>query len=154
MRRGVIGAKNPEHRQCARLPGCLADLIVDRDVLPSRLPATLAYCHEMAKHFWSAYRVLKPGARYVLVIGNSQTKKGVLPIHDALVRLAADAGFAFDKTFAYRIRRHYMKFPRKGRGGIITVDQVIVMRKVQGSMPPPERLPLLDFTLRADEVAN
>jgi hypothetical protein len=108
----------------------------------------------MARHFASAAKVMKSNAPYVLVIGNSQTKKGVLPIHDSLIRLAADAGLGFEKAFAYRIRRHYMKFPRKGRGGIITMDWVIVMRKTNGRAPYPDRLPLPDFTLRDDEVAN
>jgi DNA modification methylase len=154
MRRGVIGAKNPKHKKLPHLPECLADLILEHDVLDSRLPATQAYCHNMARHFASAYRVMKPDARYVLVIGNSQTKKGVLPIHDSLIRLAADAGFAFEKAFAYRIRRHYMMFPRKDRGGIITMDWVIVLRRAEGSVSYPDRLPLPDFTLNGDQVAN
>jgi hypothetical protein len=154
MRRGVIGAKHPLSRNAPQLPTCLNDLISERDILPARLPATLTYCHAMAQHFTSAAKVMKPGSRYVLVIGNSQTRKGVLPIHDALIRLAADAGLAFEKAFAYRIRRHYMKFPRKGRGGIITMDWVIVLRKTDGRADYPERLPLPDFTLRGDEVAN
>jgi hypothetical protein len=154
MRRGVIGAKNPLHKNSWHLPPCLTDLIAEEEILPARLPATLAYCHNMAGHFASAARVMKPKGRYVLVIGNSQTKKGVLPIHDALVRLAADAGLAFDKAFAYRIRRHYMKFPRKGRGGIITLDWVIVLKKMKGPVVYPDRLPLPDFKLRDTEVAN
>jgi DNA methylase len=154
LRRGVIGAKNPLDKNAIHLPHCLDDLICEADILPARLPATLTYCHNMAKHFASAAKVMKPKARYVLVIGNSQTKQGVLPIHDSLIRLAADANLAFEKAFAYRIRRHYMKFPRKGRGGIITMDWVITMKKTNGPASYPDRLPLPDFTLRDDEVAN
>jgi DNA modification methylase len=154
MRRGVIGAKKPRDEEWPLLPGCLAELIVEEEILPGRLLATRAYCQGMARHFASAARVMKPGGRYVLVIGNSRTGKGVLPVHDALIRLAADAGLVFEKAFAYRIRRHYMKFPRKGRGGIITMDWVIVMRRGQGPAAYPGRLPLPDFTLRGDEVAN
>lgn len=156
MRRGVIGAKNPRKRakNPPHLPACLNDLISEDDILPSRLLATRTYCHNMTNHFASAARVLKLRGRYVLVIGNSQTKKGVLPMHDSLIRLAADAGLAFEKAFAYRIRRHYMKFPRKGRGGIITMDWVIVLRKAESRAAYPPRLPLPDFTLRDDEVAN
>ncbi len=154
MRRGVIGAKNPLQKKSLHLPPCLTDLIAEEEILPARLPATLAYCHSMARHFTSAAKIMKPRARYVLVIGNSQTRKGVLPIHDSLIRLAADAGLAFEKAFAYRIRRHYMKFPRKGRGGIITMDWVIILRKMNGGAAYPDRLPLPDFTLREDAVAN
>jgi hypothetical protein len=154
LRREVIGAKNPLLRKVPPLPACLGELIRESDVLPARRLATRAYCHEMARHFASAVRVMKPAGRYVLVIGNSQTRKGVLPLHDSLIRLAADAGLAFEKAFAYRIRRHYMKFPRKGRGGIITMDWVIVLRKSPGPVAYPERLPLPDFTLQGDEVAT
>lgn len=156
MRRGVIGAKKPREKAEGppRLPAGLDDLIAEGDILPSRLLATRTYCHNMANHFASAARVLKPRGRYVLVIGNSQTRKGVLPIHDSLIRLAADRGLAFEKAFAYRIRRHYMRFPRKGRGGIITMDWVVVLRKAGGRVAYPPRLPLPDFTLRDDEVAN
>lgn len=154
MRRGVIGAKNPLQKQAPKLPPCLDDLIAESDILPSRLAATRTYCQNMAAHFVSAEQVLKPGARYVLVIGNSQTQKGILPIHDALIRFAADAGLAFEKAFAYRIRRHYMKFPRKGRGGIILMDWVVVLKKAKGSVSYPDRLPLPDCTVRDDEVAH
>ena len=154
LRRGAIGAKNPLHKKLPRLPVCLTNLILEKDILPARLPAMQAYYHNMARHFACAHRVLKRDARYVLIIGNSQTQKGILPIHDSLIRLAADAGFALEKAFAYRIRRHYMKFPRKGRGGIITMDWVIVMRRAEGQVPYPSRLPLPDFTLHGDDVAN
>jgi hypothetical protein len=47
-----------------------------------------------------------------------------------------------------------MKFPRSGRGGIITMDWVIVLRNTQEAASYPDRLPLPDFTLGDDEVAN
>jgi len=154
MRRSPTGAKNPLDRRLSHLPSCLVDLISEKDIPASRIFATRVYCTSMAQHFRSAAKVMKRDAYYVLVIGNSKTGKGVLPIHDSLIRLAADAGFAFQKAFAYRIRRHYMKFPRAGRGGIITMDWVIVLKNAGEGVSYPDRLPLPDFTLRGDEVAN
>lgn len=154
MRRSPTGAKNPLAKDLSHLPTCLSGLISEKDILPKRISATRAYCAGMARHFTSASRVMKSNAHYVLVIGNSQTGQGVLPIHDSLIRLAAEAGLSFQKAFAYRIRRHYMKFPRQGRGGIITMDWVIILKKTQGRVHYPGRLPLPDFTLRGDEVAN
>jgi DNA modification methylase len=154
MRRGVTGAKNPVSKTPPTLPPCLDDLIREQDIIQHRVAATRAYCDNMARHFLSAAKALKKGGYYFLVIGNSQSRKGVLPIHDSLIRLAADAGFSFEKAFAYRIRRHYMKFPRAGRGGIITMDWVIALRNTQKRPSYPDRLPLPDFTLRDDEVAN
>lgn len=152
-RRSVTGAKNPSVRS-APLPDCLHDLISEKDIAPSRIAATRAYCTSMAQHFKSASKVLKKGGYYFLIVGNSQTQKGMLPIHDSLIRLAADAGFAFENSFAYRIRRHYMKFPRAGRGGIITMDWVIALKNTRSANPYPARLPMPAFTLRSDEVAN
>jgi len=154
MRRAPTGAKNPLDKNPGPWPSSLDGLISESDILPKRISATRAYCTSMARHFASAAKVMKLNASYVLVIGNSQTGKGVLPIHDSLIRFAADAGLAFQKAFAYRIRRHYMKFPRQGRGGIITMDWVIVLKNTQGRARYPGRLPLPDFTLRGDEVAN
>lgn len=154
MRRSPTGAKNPLSRTAGHLPASLAGLIEEADILPSRISATRAYCASMARHFKSAACVMKPNSYYALVIGNSQTGKGVLPIHDCLIRLASDAGLSFQKAFAYRIRRHYMKFPRGGRGGIITMDWVIVLKNTQARVSYTERLPLPPFTLRGDEVAN
>ena len=154
MRRSPTGAKNPLDRNLDHLPSSLKDLISEKDIPASRITATRVYCDSMARHFRSAAKVMKKNARYVLVIGNSKTGKGVLPIHDSLIRLAADAGFSFQKAFAYRVRRHYMKFPRGGRGGIITMDWVIVLKNTGERARYPGRLPLPDFTLRGDEVAN
>src|SRR5437660_12612212 len=109
MRRSPTGAKNPVERNVRQLPSCLADLISEEDIPASRISATRVYCASMAQHFRSAAKVMKKDAPYVLVIGNSRTGKGVLPIHDSLIRLAGEAGFVFQKAFAYRIRRHYMK---------------------------------------------
>ena len=154
MRHRVTGAKKPAAKSPPELPHCLDDLITEKDIIPDRISATRAYCDNMGRHFVSAAKALKPNGYYFLIIGNSQTQKGVLPIHDSLIRLAADAGFSFEKAFAYRIRRHYMKFPRAGRGGIITMDWVIALKNTRTCTSYPGRLPLPNFTLGHDEVAN
>jgi hypothetical protein len=154
MRRLVTGAKNPPKGGACRLPTCLQDMISLSAVSAHRATATVAYFESMSRHFASAAKVLKPGCRYVLVVGNSQTQDDMLPMHDALIRLAIDAGLTFEKSFAYRIRRHYMKFPRAGRGGVITMDWVIVLRKDRTRGCYPDRLPLPAFTHRPDQVAN
>lgn len=154
MRRGVTGAKNPIEKNPPALPRCLTDLISEEVIIPHRVAAARAYCDNMGRHFHSAAKALRQEGYYFLIVGNSQSRKGVLPIHDSLIRLAVDAGFSFDKAFAYRIRRHYMKFPRAGRGGIITMDWVIALKNSQKRACYPDRLPLPNFTLRDDEVAN
>lgn len=153
MRRRSIGAKNPETKY-PELPDSISDLVETSEVNARRLPAVIAYCHEMKNHFADASRVMKDGAKYTLVVGNSQTGKGILPVHDALIRLAAESNLKLDKAFGYRIRRHYMKFPRKGRGGIILIDWVIVLSKARKQVSTPDRLPLPWLKLGKDDVAH
>ncbi len=78
----------------------------------------------------------------------------MFPLHDALIALAADAGLQLEHAFGYRIRRHYMKFPRKGRGGIILMDWVITLQKSDRQRAAPPRLPFVDWQLPPDAVAH
>jgi DNA modification methylase len=155
LRRRPIGAKNPAVR--VDLPEGLAGLVALDDMPPARRAAATTYFALMERHFAELARVLRPGGRYVFVVGNSQTLAGVVPLHDALVRLAASAGLSLERAFGYRIRRHYMKFPRNGRGGIILIDWVLVFRKPAGAGPPlpsPSPLPRPWVTLAPEAVAH
>lgn len=151
-RRGYVGAKSPLDK--SELPNSVTDLI-DLQKMPSYRRASVApYFASMARHFKEAARVLKSGGRYVITIGNSRTQEGMLPLHDALILLAHEQGLHLEHAFGYRIRRHYMKFPRKGRGGIILMDWVITLRKSEKGGPTPERLPFVDGQLPPDAVAH
>jgi hypothetical protein len=108
----------------------------------------------MDAHFAEAARCLRADGHYVLVVGNSQTLKTIMPIHDALLKLAGHHQLELVKAFGYRVRRHYMKFPRSGRGGIILIDWVMILRKVGGQAKDPAPLPLPWATLHRHAVAN
>ncbi len=153
-RRMPIGSKNPLVSINAVHPA-LVDLVDPRQIPDYRRKAALTYFDLMHKHFIEASRVMKDNARYVLVVGNSQTLNDVLPVHDCMLQLAKTTGLHLEKAFAYRIRRHYMKFPRKGRGGIILMDWVVTLRKTsQTILSSEDRLPLPKITIGDDEVAN
>lgn len=151
LRRQHIGAKRPLER--LTLPKVLESVLVLDDIIPDRRTAAATYFTLMNAHFRAISTALKPGARYVFVVGNSQSINGALPLHDALVRLAEAAGLTLERAFGYRIRRHYMKFPRAGRGGIILVDWVLVLRKAPGSAAV-NPLPLPWLTLSPKDVAH
>lgn len=153
-RRIPIGSKNPAVPANAVHPALVG--LVDSGQIPEyRKKAALTYFDLMHKHFIEASRIMKDDARYVLVVGNSQTSGDALPVHDCMLQLAKIAGLHLEKAFAYRIRRHYMKFPRKGRGGIILMDWVITLRKTsQAILSSEDRLPLPKITIGDDEVAN
>lgn len=151
-RRGYVGAKTPAHK--CDVPTVLSALI-DAEKLPQyRREVAGPYFDQLLRHFIDAARVLKDGGRYVLVIGNSRTREEMLPLHDALIALASEAGLYLEHAFGYRIRRHYMKFPRKGRGGIILMDWVISLRKGEAHSQLPKHLPRVDQQLPPDAVAH
>ena len=152
LRKKTIGAKQPI--QPLDIPDSIQHLIKLEDVPAYRKAAIAPYFAGMALHFAEAARVLKPGGRYVLVVGNSRSQTGMVRVHDALIILAAEVGLNIEHAFGYRIRRHYMKFPRKGRGGIILVDWVITLRKGEAVDGVPHQLPFVDEQLAPDEVAH
>ena len=151
LRRRPIGAKQPA--EPGGLPPSLAGWLALDGMPPARRIAAATYFALMARHFAELAATLRHGARYVFVVGNSQTRLDMVPLHDALVRLAADAGLGLEQAFGYRIRRHYMKFPRRGRGGIILIDWVLVFRKRVSAAPPPA-LPRHWVTLAPGAVAH
>ncbi len=151
-RRKTTGTKNPLLND-AKVPDIINDLINLEQIPKYRKKAVPAYFQDMQKHFKEASRVLKEGGRYVLVVGNSQTEAGAIPVHDCLIRLAHENGLSLECAFGYRIRRHYMKFPRKGRGGIILIDWVIVLKKgLKTNFPKP--LPMPTILLGENDVAH
>jgi hypothetical protein len=127
LRNRQVGAKSPELP--SNLPSAIGALLSQGDHPEYRQRAIASYFGLMDTHLREMNRVLRPGARYVLVVGNSATRVGTLPIHEALVQLARSHGFGLEHAFGYRLRRHYMKFPRAGRGGIILVDWVLTLTK-------------------------
>lgn len=149
-RKNSVGSKNPG---IARIPKCLEDMVCVENAPKYRQKAIRAYFESMAEHFREASRVLKMNGTYTLIIGNSQTENETYPVHDCLIKLASEHGLVLDLAFAYRIRRHYMKFPRKGRGGIILMDWVINLKKTtrrQNFSP----LPIPDVKIGMNDVAH
>lgn len=149
LRHGQVGAKNPA--LAAGPPPFISNLLQTEALPAYRKTAVLSYFAMMDLHFSEMARVLKEGARYVFVVGNSGTKVGPLPIHRALIGLAQTHGLGLEHAFGYRLRRHYMKFPRAGRGGIILVDWVLTVRK--GLQSELEVLNLLDAHVDVDPRA-
>jgi len=126
LRHSQVGAKSPEYS--AVQAALSSDFTLDH-IPPYRQASVLSYFGMMDRHFSEMARVIRDGGRYVFVVGNSGTSAGPLPIHQALVHLAKSHRFGLEHSFGYRLRRHYMKFPRAGRGGIILVDWVLTLRR-------------------------
>lgn len=151
LRRQQMGAKSPDSP--GELPVALRDRMSVLDFPESRRAAAASYFAFMDAHLSEMSRVLAPEGRYVMVVGNSRTGNGTVPIHESIVDLAEAHGLYLEHSFGYRVRRHYMKFPRGGRGGIILIDWVLTFAK------SPQRLASNSFvlpslTLDPHEVAH
>jgi SAM-dependent methyltransferase len=153
LRRLATGAKSPLAAE-VEIPAAVRELVDLEDVAPARARAVSAYLADLDRHFEEAARCVRTGGRYVLVVGNSSSERKMVPVHDCLVRLAQAHGFALENAFGYRLRRHYMKFPRNGRGGIILIDWIIVLRRVDHPIDSAKRLPHLHWRLSPDAVAH
>jgi len=149
LRQGQVGAKQPGVTGYPER--VLSDLIDLGEIPEYRRPAVQNYFAVMDRHFSEMSRVLRSGSRYVFVVGNSATRVGQLPVHKALLRLAEAHGLGLEHAFGYRLRRHYMKFPRAGRGGIILVDWVLTLQKgLAGGRQIPD---LVDAHVPIDPLA-
>jgi len=61
-------------------------------------------------------RVLKPGSRYCVTIGNNLIREVRVKSHEILVEIAESSiGFELEKQFFSKLIRHFIRIPRKER---------------------------------------
>jgi len=90
---------------------------------------TYRYFNEMELHFAEIHKVLKPQAHYVFVVGNSNVSNEIFDTASYLIEIAKRNGFLLANKWAYKIKNRFMRFDRKGRGGIIEIDWVLDFEK-------------------------
>jgi DNA modification methylase len=82
---------------------------------------------DMKKQLAETMRVLKPGARYCIAVGNNVIRGYFINSHDILAQIATDqVGFTLEKMFFSRLIRHFIKIPRQER---MMGEWVLVLRK-------------------------
>ena len=84
------------------------------------------YFVDMEQNFREVHRVLAPGARYVVVVGNNLIRGREVPTYQYLMAVGERVGFGLETFFASEVIRHFIKVPRKER---IAQDWVLVFRK-------------------------
>lgn len=87
------------------------------------------YFARMLSHFKGMHSILKSGAHYVVVVGDSTLAGIEVPTHSLLIACAEQQGFKMVSQFAYEIRNKHMRFPRGGRGGVVLHDWVIDLKR-------------------------
>ncbi len=83
------------------------------------------YFVDMERNFCEVRRTLRPGARYVVVVGDNLIRGREVPTHAYLMAVGERAGFVLETYFASEVIRHFIKVPRKER---ISKDWVLVFR--------------------------
>jgi hypothetical protein len=87
------------------------------------------YFIEMEKHFSEISKCLKQNAHYIMVIGDSNVSNIRFDTADYLSIIAERNGFKLTNKWGYKIKNRFMRFDRKGRGGIIDIDWVLDFEK-------------------------
>lgn len=87
------------------------------------------FFEDMEKNLCSVYRQMNMGGKYVIVIGNSTIRKVNVESWKVIEEIANRIGFKTIQYFNYIIQNPYIRIPRKGMGGKISKDYVLVLEK-------------------------
>ncbi len=80
----------------------------------------------MTLNMKEVYRTLKPGARYVIVVGNNRIKGELFESWKYLMNISETICFKVENYFGSEIIKHFIKVPREER---INTDWIIVLKK-------------------------
>ncbi|MGN0412389.1 MAG: DNA methyltransferase [Lachnospiraceae bacterium] len=87
------------------------------------------FFEDMEKNLCSVYQQMNMGGKYVIVIGNSTIRKVNVESWKVIEEIANRIGFKTIQYFNYIIQNPYIRIPRKGMGGKISKDYVLVLEK-------------------------
>jgi len=107
-------------------------LIFDTDIKNGHKHSyvTYKYFNEMEKHFVEMAKCLSSGVHYIMVVGDSNVSEIYIDTADFLVDIAERNGFTKCNKWGYKIKNRFMRFDRKGRGGIIEIDWVLDFQRI------------------------
>ena len=91
---------------------------------------TFKYFAQMEKHFHEMSKCLTSGTHYVLVVGDSNVSDVFFDTALFLIEIAERNGFRITNKWGYKIKNRFMRFDRKGRGGIIEIDWVLDFERI------------------------
>jgi DNA modification methylase len=102
-------------------------LVYDSDKINGHKHAyiTFKYFTEMEKHFAEMSKCLTSRTHYVMVVGDSNVSDVFIDTADFLIDIGQRNGFLITNKWGYKIKNRFMRFDRKGRGGIIEIDWVL-----------------------------
>lgn len=93
---------------------------------PRRSYILYKYLIDMQENLIEVRRVLKPGGKYVIVVGNNKIRGYLVESWKYLMEIAERVGFKINCYFASEIIKHFIKVPREER---INTDWIVVLEK-------------------------
>lgn len=87
------------------------------------------FFEDMEDNLQSVYNRMNIGGKYIIVIGNSSIRKVNVESWKVIEEIANKIGFKTVQYFNYIIQNPYIRIPRKGMGGKISKDYVLVLEK-------------------------
>lgn len=132
LRKNNIGTESArkDERSIKKPPKSLANAVSKIAKLDKRRSKVVSqYFFDMSLNLQNVHKLLKRGAKYVIVIADSDIRGVSVPTSDILIALAKQVGFKCNLKFGYVIRNRYLRIPRKGRGGFMKIDWVVILEK-------------------------
>ncbi len=125
---GTEAVTASDYRTLHKTQSRLANLAISKIYEQDQRRAYIAskYIQDMQKNMEEVYRVLKPGKRYVVVVGNNFVRGVQFESWRYLKQIAPKVGYKVEKTFVSGIINHFIKIPRAER---INDDHVLVLKK-------------------------
>ncbi len=87
------------------------------------------FFEDMEDNLRNVHSQMNIGGKYVIVIGNSTIRKVDVESWKVIEEIANVLGFKTIQYFNYIIQNPYIRIPRKGMGGKISKDYVLVLEK-------------------------
>lgn len=105
-----------------------ADEVIEKIFYQDKRRAFIAYKYldDMKQNLLETYRVLKPGGRYIIVVGNNRIRNNLFENWKYLMEIAENIGFKIETYFGSEIIKHYIKVPREER---INTDWIVILKK-------------------------
>ncbi len=94
---------------------------------PRRSYIVFKFFYDMERQLSETLRVLKPGGRYCIAIGNNVIRGVPINSHDILAHIATERlGFSLERMFFSHLIRHFIKIPRQER---MDGEWILILRK-------------------------
>lgn len=122
LKRNYIGTETVFSNEYNTMPNSdysslnsLIESVYQKD--PRRAYILFRFYMDIQKNLQEVYRVLKPGKRYCLVIGNNTVRGHYVNSHEIITEIALSkaVGFKLETYFHSCLINHFIKIPRKER---------------------------------------